>query len=63
LDCFCGSGSSLRAAERNGFQSIGIDMSVDNCEITKGRITGNVPPLFRMLDSVPSSAAQSEAKE
>jgi site-specific DNA-methyltransferase (adenine-specific) len=51
IDPFCGSGSSLRAAERNGFHIIGIDLSADNCEIGAGRITGNIPPLFRGLEA------------
>ena len=39
LDCFCGSGSTLHAAARNGRNWIGIDKSEQAIEITKNRFS------------------------
>ena len=45
IDPFCGSGSTLKAAELEGFSAIGIDLEADYCEIARGRV-GSDAPLF-----------------
>lgn len=37
LDCFCGSGSTLEAAHRNGRQFIGCDTSLESVETSRAR--------------------------
>ena len=37
LDPFCGSGSTLKAAQQNGFKAIGIDADLKSCGIAKKR--------------------------
>ncbi len=48
LDPFAGSGSTLLAADRMGFRSLGIEMSPDYAEIIKARLTGDAPLLARL---------------
>lgn len=43
LDPFCGSGSTLVAAEEEGRAYIGIDIEEENVSLTKGRLTGKLP--------------------
>lgn len=38
LDCFCGSGTTLAVAKRNGRQSIGIDIRESQIDLTRKRI-------------------------
>lgn len=42
LDCFMGSGSTLIAAAKEGFDAVGIDLEAENCEITKRRCRGHL---------------------
>ena len=44
LDCFCGSGSTLIAAQAEGFQFIGIDEKEEYCKIARERLKPE--PLF-----------------
>ena len=46
LDCFCGSGTTLKIAKQTGRQFIGIDISENYCAITRKRVEGAQPPLF-----------------
>lgn len=46
LDPFCGSGSTLKAAELEGFSAIGIELDPAYVEIARRRI-GADAPLFR----------------
>lgn len=41
IDPFCGSGTTLLAAQRNGKKSIGIELSQEYCEIVKTRLINN----------------------
>lgn len=38
VDPFCGSGTTLVAAKKNGFQYIGFDISQNYCDISKNRL-------------------------
>lgn len=46
LDPFCGSGSTLLAAQREGFDCIGIDADPHAVEITRRRLADAAGPLF-----------------
>jgi len=46
LDCFCGSGTTLQAAERNGRRWIGIDCSDLAIETTKKRMNADEKNIF-----------------
>lgn len=46
LDCFAGSGSTLRAAHVEGFDAIGIEENPAYVEIAKARVDGDMP-LFK----------------
>jgi ribosomal protein L11 methylase PrmA len=46
LDPFCGSGSTLIAADRLGFDSIGIDSDPHAIEIARGRLQADAGPMF-----------------
>lgn len=48
LDCFAGSGSTLRAADIEGFDAIGIEQNPEYAEIAKHRINGDAP-LFQAV--------------
>lgn len=43
LDCFVGSGSTLRAADIEGFDAIGIELKPEYVEIAKARVDGDMP--------------------
>lgn len=43
LDPFMGSGSTLKAAELEGFSAIGIDLDADYCGIARKRIASDAP--------------------
>ena len=43
LDPFAGSGSTLLAADREGFHAIGIELSAEYAAIARRRITGDAP--------------------
>ncbi len=43
LDPFMGSGSTLKAAELEGFSAIGIDLDSEYCEIARKRIASDAP--------------------
>lgn len=43
LDPFAGSGSTLKAAELEGFSAIGIELSAEYIEIARRRIAGDAP--------------------
>lgn len=45
LDPFVGSGTTLIAAEQEGFRAVGIEMNEEYCEIAKRRIYGTLPSL------------------
>jgi DNA modification methylase len=46
LDPFCGSGSTGKAAKREGFRFIGIDKDKESCEIARARISSTEGLLF-----------------
>jgi hypothetical protein len=46
LDPFCGSGSTLIAADRLGFDAIGIDSDPHAIEIARGRLQADAGPMF-----------------
>jgi DNA modification methylase len=46
LDPFCGSGSTLLAADREGFEAVGIDSDPHAIEIARCRLADAVGPLF-----------------
>jgi hypothetical protein len=46
LDPFCGSGSTLIAADRLGFDCIGIDSDPHAIEIARGRLQADAGPMF-----------------
>ena len=43
LDPFLGSGSTLKAAELEGFSAIGIEINPEYCDIARQRIAGDAP--------------------
>lgn len=43
LDPFMGSGSTLKAAELEGFSAIGIEIDPEYCEIARRRIAADAP--------------------
>lgn len=43
LDCFAGSGSTLRAADIEGFSAIGIEVDPEYAAIAKSRVNGDMP--------------------
>ena len=49
LDPFMGSGSTLKAAELEGFSAIGIELSAEYIEIARRRITADAP-LFTQIE-------------
>lgn len=50
LDPFAGSGSTLKAAELEGFDAIGIELSAEYIEIARRRIASDTP-LFTQIES------------
>lgn len=50
LDPFCGSGSTLVAADRQGFDAIGIDLSPEYVEISRRRVVGDAPMFATVVD-------------
>ena len=50
LDPFCGSGSTLKAAELEGFSAIGIELSAEYIEIARRRIAADAP-LFASVEA------------
>lgn len=46
LDCFCGSGTSLAVAVKNGRKAIGIDVRDSQIELSRRRIAEVMLPLF-----------------
>jgi hypothetical protein len=50
LDPFCGSGSTLLAASREGFDAIGIDSDPHAVEIARQRLTDHYGPLMAALE-------------
>ncbi len=60
LDPFMGSGSTLKAAELEGFSAIGIELDADYIEIARRRIASDAP-LFsdvRTLSPIAAVSAQ-----
>lgn len=49
LDPFAGSGTTLLAAEREGFDSVGIEMNPEYCEIIRRRMAGTPPVQAALL--------------
>ena len=49
LDPFMGSGSTLKAAELEGFSAIGIELDAEYCEIARRRIASDAP-LFQEVE-------------
>ena len=43
LDPFAGSGSTLIAADREGFNAIGIEREAEYCEIARRRLSTDAP--------------------
>ena len=43
LDPFCGSGTTLIAADREGFDAIGIEQDAEYAEIARRRCIGDAP--------------------
>jgi DNA modification methylase len=50
LDPFCGSGSTLIAADREGFNGIGIEQDAEYAEIAKRRCIGDSPLFAQVAD-------------
>ena len=50
LDPFMGSGSTLKAAELEGFDAIGIELSAEYIEIARRRIASDTP-LFTQIEA------------
>lgn len=50
LDCFCGSGTALRASQELGRRWIGIDQSDDAIRVTKERMSNNQRNLFPNIE-------------
>ena len=48
-DPFAGSGTTLIAAKDMGFDSVGVEMSEEYCEIIKNRISQVTSPLEQIL--------------
>lgn len=46
LDCFCGSGTTLKMAKELGRHYIGIDVSKEYCDMSQKRVDGARVPLF-----------------
>jgi len=49
FDPFCGSGTTLIAAKELGFNSIGVELSKEYCEIIQDRINAVTSPLEKIL--------------
>ena len=49
LDPFLGSGTTLLAAEREGFRCVGVEMNPEYCEIARARFEG-IPVLRKMAN-------------
>ena len=49
LDMFCGSGSTGKAAELEGFNFVGIDLEEGNKELSEKRIDAVKLPLFEAM--------------
>jgi DNA modification methylase len=50
LDCFCGSGTTLIAADREGFDAIGIEQDAEYAEIARRRCIGDAPLFAQVAD-------------
>lgn len=48
LDCFAGSGTTLKMAKKNNRNYIGIEISEEYCNIIEKRLKATTPPLFVM---------------
>jgi DNA modification methylase len=46
LDCFCGSGTTLKMAKQAGRHWVGIDCSEEYCKLSRKRVAGANVPLF-----------------
>jgi hypothetical protein len=64
LDPFMGSGSTLKAAELEGFSAIGIEMDAEYIELARRRIAADAP-LFRSVEvsASPQDRAAPAAEE
>jgi site-specific DNA-methyltransferase (adenine-specific) len=50
LDCFCGSGTTLIAADREGFDAIGIEQDAEYAAIARRRCIGDAPLFAQVAD-------------
>ncbi len=63
FDPFCGSGTTLVAAQKNGFRSVGVDLNPIACLISKVKTQNITPGFLEIAESVVSHAKQAIVEE